>query len=163
MRKYSTSIKFGVVTGIILILYFLVLGWLGVNSNPAFSFANAIITAGGLSLAIRDLKEKSAGKITYQRGFEVAFIAGIIATIIFSIFFISYYVYVPEFAESLLETIGDFASTGSVFLTVVMMGFLTSGVVAFSLMQLHKMRIHQNPVQDKDAFFIKENEKSKKK
>ncbi|HLS29604.1 MAG TPA: DUF4199 domain-containing protein [Flavobacteriaceae bacterium] len=163
MKKYTISIKFGVFTGIILILYFLVLGWLEINSNPLYSLANALITASGLSLAIRELKEKTSGRITYQRGFEVAFISGIIATVLFSIFFITYYVYVPDFAEDLLKTIGDYASTGSVFLTVVTMGVLTSGVVAFALMQLHKTKVHENPKQDKESFFIKEKKENKRK
>lgn len=88
MKNYNISIKSGIVTAVILILYFLVLGWLGVNSNPFYSFANALIITAGLSLAIRELKEKSSGRITYRRGFEVAFFAGIIATVLFSIFFI---------------------------------------------------------------------------
>lgn len=163
MIANKISIKSGIFTGVILILYFLVLGWLGVNSNPLYSFANAIIVTAGLSMAIRELKEKSQSRISYQRGFLVAFVAGAIATVLFSIFFITYYVYVPEYAEALLEKIGKYANTGGVFLTVAIMGFGTSLTVAFMLMQLHKMKVNQNPAQDKDSLFIKETENNKSK
>lgn len=150
MKPISIPLKFGVLTALILIAYFLVLGGLGVNSNPFFSFFNAIIFASCLSLSLRSLEEKEGSKVNYKRGFEVPFFTGIIATIIFSIFFITYYVYNPTFAKGLLEYIGNFASTGGIFLTVVIMGIVTSMVVSFALMQLHKKALRKVPSQKKN-------------
>lgn len=143
MKKYQISIKFGVLTAIILIIYFVVLGLLGVNSNPFYSFMNALITTSGLALAIRELEQKSTERINYRQGFEVSFFAGIIATILFSIFFITYYVYVPGFSDELLKNIGKYANTGGIFITVATMGALTSLVVSFALMQLHKNKLYK--------------------
>jgi len=143
MKKHQISIKFGVLTAIILIVYFLLLGLLGVNSNPFYSLMNVLITTSGLALAIRELEEKSTEKINYKEGFEVSFFAGIIATILFSIFFITYYVYTPGFSEDLQEKIGKYANTGGIFITVATMGGLTSLVVSFALMQLHKNRLYK--------------------
>jgi|GEM_PF-1981947 len=160
MNYLNISFKFGIFTAILLIAYFLILGWLGVNSNPFFSFANALITASGLALAIRELKEKSDGRIAYKTGFQVAFVSGIIATALFSVFFITYYVYVPHFADALLKNIGNFANTGGVFITVITMGVVTSMVVSFALMQLHKRKIHTNPPENKEPVMVDKQHKN---
>lgn len=145
MKNFGISIKFGVLTAIALIVYFLFLGMLGVNTNPFYSFFNAVIYVSFLSLSFRNLQEKEPGRVSYKRGFEVPFFAGIVATAIFSIFFITYFAYVPDFSKELLKNIGEFANMGGIFLTVVTMGIVTSLVVAFSLMQLHKKELVKVP------------------
>src|SRR5690625_7165025 len=97
MNYLNISFKFVIFTAILLIAYFLILGWLGVNSNPFFSFANALITASGLALAIRELKEKSDGRIDYKTGFQVDFVTGIISSSLFYVIFITYYLLVISF------------------------------------------------------------------
>ncbi len=143
MDMLKTPLKFGILTAVILIVYFLVLGMGGVNANPAYSVFNVVITASGIALAIKEIKEKNAGKIHYRRGFETAFLTGIIATVIFSVFFITYFVYAPGFSEKLLKVVGKYANTGGVFATVVIMGVTTSFVVSFALMQLNKSLMYK--------------------
>lgn len=144
MKVFKISLQFGILIGILLILYFVVLGFLGVNDNPIYSFANPIMMAVGISLAIRKAEMKY-GVIPYKKGFELGIFAGIISTIIFSIFFITYFVYNTQFAESLTKRIGKYASTGSVFITVVIMGIVTAMITSFFLMQLHKRKLRRNP------------------
>ena len=44
MKNLSIPIRFGLVTSVILIAYFLVLALFNKHINPAFSFFNAVIT-----------------------------------------------------------------------------------------------------------------------
>lgn len=144
MKSFKVPLKFGILTSLILIVYFLVLGFNDANANPAYSAFNIVITASGIALAIKSVKQANSGEIDYKSGLETGFFTGVIATVIFSIFFISYYVYVPEFSEKLLDKVGDYASTGGVFATVVLMGVASSIVVSFALMQLHKKPMYSN-------------------
>ena len=138
MKTFKISVKFGVLIALILIIYFVILGICGVNANPAYSVFNAVITASGIALALKDLKNKKSGEIRYREGFITALVTGIIATIIFSVFFITYYVYVPGFSDELLQKVGKFANTGGIFITVIAMGISTSFIAALTLMQLNK-------------------------
>src|SRR5699024_4902891 len=126
------------------IVYFVILGFLGVNSNPFYSIANPVIMASCLSLALKEIEMKTTERIGYKKGFELILLSGIIATVLFSVFFITYYVYMPDFSEALLKKIGNFANTGGVFLTVVIMGVVTSLAVGFALMQLNKNRLNRD-------------------
>jgi len=151
MKPLSIPFKFGILTAIGLIAYFLFLGLLNVNTNPFFSFFNGVIYASFLALALRNFNETEPEKNDFKTIFEIPFFTGIIATIIFSVFFVSYYSYVPHFAEGLLKNIGKFASTGGIFLTVVTMGVVTSLIISFGLMQLHKRKRIKVMPEDKNA------------
>ncbi len=143
MKKRNIAMKFGVFTAVILIVYFLFLGLIGINSNPVYSFVNAAICAVGISLAIRSLQEQNQEGVNYFDGFKTGFFTGAIATIIFTIFFITYYSYDQQFATALQKEIGeDGVNTGLLFLTVIVMGFASSVVVTFALMQLYKKKMH---------------------
>lgn len=145
MKVFNISLQFGILVGILLILYFLILGVLGVNDQPIYSFANPIMMAVGISLAIRKAEMKY-GTLHYRKGFELGIYTGVIATVLFSIFFISYFVYNPQFSRSLVRRIGEkYTSTGSVFITVFIMGIVTAMITTFFLMQLHKRKIRRNP------------------
>lgn len=145
MKVFNISLQFGILVGILLILYFLILGVLGVNDQPIYSFANPIMMAVGISLAIRKAEMKY-GELRYHKGFELGIYTGVIATVLFSIFFISYYVYNPQFSRDLVRRIGEnYASTGAIFITVFIMGIVTAMITSFFLMQLHKRKIRRNP------------------
>src|SRR5699024_7496880 len=140
--NHKIPFKYGLVTAVVLIVYFLFLGALHLNSNPAYSFVNAVICAVGISLAIRSLREHEGDGIDYYKGFKTGFLTGFYATIIFTIFFISYYSYSESFANELLLNIGLNVNTGLLFLGVAIMGFTSSLVVTLALMQLYKKRMH---------------------
>lgn len=140
MKFRDIAIKFGIFTGVILILYFLFLGVLGMNANPAYSVVNAPICAVGIALALKDLKTRQKNGFDYRNGFTIGILTGLIATVIFSVFFITYYSYNQSFAEELHKTMRVGMETGPLFLTVGIMGLCTSLVATFALMQLHKRK-----------------------
>ena len=72
-----------------LIAYFLLLKLLGLHQYPVLSAANGVIYGAGILLAIKKYKAESA-KFQYEKGFEVGFLCGAIATVIFTIFMALY-------------------------------------------------------------------------
>lgn len=139
MKSKNPAIKFGILTAILLIVYFLFLGFLNLNSNPAFSFVNAVFVAVGISLAIKSEKENK-GQIKYQNGFKTGLVTGILATILFSIFFISYFSFNQDYAKKLIDSIGLDVNLGLLFVTVIFMGITSTLIITLALMQLHKQK-----------------------
>jgi len=58
MKNISLAIRFGLVTGAVLISYFLVLAIVEKHTNPVFSFFNALITGFGIYEAVRVKKTR---------------------------------------------------------------------------------------------------------
>lgn len=148
MQHRNIVLKYGIITALILIVYFLFLGFLDLNSNPMFSFANAPISAVGIALAIRDFKSKTTDGITYKDGYIVGLSTGTMATILFTLVFITYYSYNEQFSQELLDFIGMGMGAGLLFSTVFIMGLATTLISTFALMQLNKKS--WNPKKEQD-------------
>lgn len=138
MRKQSIPIRYGVSTGVVLIVYFLLLAIVGLNSNPAFSFFNAVITAGGIYLSIKSYRRHKSTKFRYQKGFMAGIFTGFYATVIFTIFFAIYFANNDAFAQALRDHIIIDTNAGLLIFGVALMGFASTMVVTLSLMQLFK-------------------------
>ncbi|KJD35257.1 membrane protein [Tamlana sedimentorum] len=142
MKNLSLSLRFGLVTSAILIAYFLVLAMVDKHTNPAFSFFNAFITACGIYETIRFKKLEEHATFTYGEGFKTGLITGFIATAIFTVFFLVYSTEInSSFLPELFKNIhGDAFNTsvGMVTFIVAVMGFATTLVSTFTVMQLFK-------------------------
>ena len=141
MKNISLPIRFGLVTGAVLIAYFLILALFNKTTNPAFSFVNAVITAFGIYEVIHIMKLKDADVFTYGEGFKSGIITGFIATLLFTLFFLFYATEIkPDFLTKLFETVhGNFKiGIGEVVFIVAIMGFATSVVSTLAVMQWFK-------------------------
>ena len=141
MKKIALPIRFGLVTGIVLIAYFLVLALFHKHINPAFSFFNAIITAFGIFEAVRFIKLENPEDFSYGEGFKTGVITGFIATLLFTIFFLVYATELnTDFLPELLATIkGGFdADEGMVTFVVLVMGLSTTVIATLVTMQYFK-------------------------
>ena len=141
MKNVSLPIRYGLVTGIVLIAYFLLLDLFDKSTNPVFSFFNAAITAFGIYEVIYITKIKNPTLFTYVDGFKSGIITGFIATIVFTIFFLVYATEVNNmFVDQLLQSVKrNFdIDVGIVTFIVAIMGFATTVVSALTVMQLFK-------------------------
>ncbi|GAA4280560.1 DUF4199 domain-containing protein [Gaetbulibacter aestuarii] len=141
MKNISLPIRYGFVTGIVLIAYFLLLDLFGKSTNPVYSFFNAAITAFGIYEVIYISKIKSPATFTYVEGFKNGIITGFVATVAFTIFFLVYATEVNDmFVDQLLQTVKrNFdIDVGIVTFIVAIMGFATTVVSALTVMQLFK-------------------------
>ena len=141
MKKASSAIRFGLVTSVMLIAYFLILSLFNKHTNPVFSFFNAAITAFGIWEAVRLSKLEQQQKFSYSEGFRTGVVTGFTATLLFTLFFL---VYTTElnvaFLPELLKTIsGGFnASIGMVIFIVAIMGVATTVIATLTTMQFFK-------------------------
>lgn len=141
MKNISLPIRYGIVTGIVLIAYFLLLDLFDKSTNPVYSFFNAAITAFGIYEVIYISKIKSPSTFTYVEGFKNGIITGFVATVVFTIFFLIYATEVNDmFVDQLLQTVKrNFdIDVGIVTFIVAIMGFATTVVSALTVMQLFK-------------------------
>lgn len=141
MKNISLPIRYGFVTGIVLIAYFLLLDLFGKSTNPVYSFFNAAITAFGIYEVIYISKIKNPKTFTYVEGFKNGIITGFVATVAFTIFFLIYATEVNDmFVDQLLQTVKrNFdIDVGIVTFIVAIMGFATTVVSALTVMQLFK-------------------------
>ncbi|WP_142784259.1 DUF4199 family protein [Changchengzhania lutea] len=141
MNKLSLPIRFGLVTGIVLIAYFLVLALFDKHINPVFSFFNAVITAFGIYEAIRLNKLQNPETFGYAEGFRDGVITGTIATFVFTIFFLFYATEINAgFLPQLLQNMHGTFNTdiGMITFIVAIMGLATTVVATLTVMQLFK-------------------------
>ncbi len=141
MNKIILPIRFGLVTGAVLIAYFLVLALFDNHINPVYSFLNAGITTLGIYESIRVFKLEKAELFNYTSGFITGLVTGVTATIIFTLFFLIYSTEVnQDFLPELLKSFkGNFdINDGLVTFIVAIMGLATTVVGTLSVMQLFK-------------------------
>ena len=141
MKKVSLSIRFGLVIGVMLIAYFLILALFDKHINPVFSFFNAVITGFGIWEVVRLNKLEQREAFSYSEGFKTALITGFTATLLFTIFFLVYATEINAgFLSELLKTVGGGfnVNIGMVTFIVAIMGIATTIVSALAAMQFFK-------------------------
>lgn len=141
MKKSTIPVKYGILIAIGLVIYFLMLSLIGVQTNPIFSLGNGIIMALGLYKGMKDYKQEKGSAFEYQKGFMAGLFTGFNATLIFTIFFA---IYVTNINTSFLpEMLSNWSShyhvgVGIVVFVAAIMGFATTFVLTLSFMQLFK-------------------------
>ncbi len=141
MKKSRIPFYYGVFIAIALIAYFLLLSLFDLHKNPFYSFFNAVITGVGMYACIKNYQKAKGSKFKYQKGFAALFTSGVIATVIFTFFFAFYATEIdPDFLEQLLAMWESdwYINIGMVIITVALMGFATSIVLALTFMQWFK-------------------------
>lgn len=141
MKKSKIPVYYGLFIAIGLIAYFLLLSLFDLHKNPFYSFFNVVIVGIGMFACIKKYKEEKGSKFKYQKGFGALFSSGVIATIIFTAFFAFYATELnPDFLEELLTMWESdwYINIGMVIMTVALMGFATSIVLALTYMQYFK-------------------------
>lgn len=145
------GIKYGLLTALGLVLYFLLMKVIGLVHVVELRFLNAIILTIGIIMAIKALKNVKQGKMKYLQGIGVAYITALVATVLFAIFMV---VYIKAFDDKLLEVLtaenlfGERMSItpGLVIFIVLMLEGMISGVmIGFIAMQWFKSPDHKLP------------------
>lgn len=142
MKNISLPIRFGLMTSVVLIGYFLILSLFNKHINPAFSFFNALITAFGVCQAVKFSKIQDIEQFSYTQGFKIGIITGFTATLFFTIFFLIYTTELDRnFLFELMEEFnGSFSvDIGMIIFIVAIMGLTTSVVATLSVMQFFKI------------------------
>ena len=141
MKKSTIPIRYGVLIAAGLIVYFLSLSLIGMQTNPVFSLGNGFIVAFGLYKAMKNYKIEKGNNFEFEKGFMAGLFTGFNATLIFTIFFA---IYVSHINTSFLpDMLANWSShyhvgVGLVVFVAAIMGFATTFVLTLSFMQLFK-------------------------
>lgn len=142
MKSSAIPLRYGIILGAVLIVYFLILSLFDLHTYVWFSLANAVLTGIGIFLATKEYRIRKKN-FKYQKGFMAGLKTGVYATLIFTVFFAIYASNInPTFTNELLNNwnmVTDVGTgLGQVILVVATMGLISTLVLTFACMQLFK-------------------------
>ncbi|WP_439882357.1 hypothetical protein ACSX1A_04155 [Pontibacter sp. MBLB2868] len=147
----KVGLKYGILTALGLISYFLIMRLLGLAHIVELRFLNGVIMAIGVTMAIRAYKISVHGEIGYFQGFGVGAITAVTATTIFSALMV---LYIKIAGESLVHTLSMQRYLGEsvvetpgvvVFIVLMMEGVISGVMISFIAMQWFKRSEHKVP------------------
>lgn len=145
------GIKYGLLTALGLVVYFLLMKVFGLSHIIELRFLNAIILTLGIVISIRNFKKMKNGNIGYFQGLGIAFLTALVATVLFATFML---VYVKAFDDSLLEVLSAENLFGEriestpglvIFIVLMLEGVISGFMIGFIAMQYFKRRDHKVP------------------
>src|SRR5690554_448099 len=144
------SIKYGLITAVLLIAYFLILKLMGLHHNPWFRLSNGIFMAFGIFTVIRQYKILVGDDFTYINGFKTGLLTGFLATFVFALFMGIYMFHLDvEFMNYLLKGwFQDYGHGGGILIFVILIeGLSSTTILTLTFMQIFK--ISKNVPQNK--------------
>ena len=145
------GVKYGLLTALGLVLYFLLMKLLGFVHIVELRFLNAVILTIGIVFALRAYKKLKQGNIGYLQGLGTAYLTALVATAVFAVFML---VYIKGFDDSLLEVLaaenlfGDRVSSTPglvIFMVLMLEGMISGFMIGFIAMQYFKREDHKVP------------------
>ncbi|MCP4457515.1 MAG: DUF4199 domain-containing protein [Cytophagales bacterium] len=98
------SMKYGLISGLIGITFFIVINLLGQGMNQSLSYINYLILAIIIYLAHKTFKEEGDGFMNYGQGLGIGTLLTLISSILSSIFFYIYVSYInSEYIQQVLD------------------------------------------------------------
>lgn len=149
--KTTHTIKYSLLMGIGLIVYFLIINSIGLAAQSYLSFFNAIIVGAGIFFVIRDVY-KNQTQFKYMDGFVAGVTSGFIATLIFTVFMAIYLFEINSELAQELKTQITTAGNGIEFaliLFIFLSGFATSIVTPLVILPLYKRSWNTREVRSK--------------
>ena len=159
MKSSAIPLRYGIVLGIVLIVYFLVLSLFGLHLYVWFSFANAFFTGVAIFMGTKYYKEHDRN-FRYYEGFMAGLKIGVIGTVLFTGFFAIYASNInPDFIDNLLRQYDvDYDSElALVIFTVGTMGVVTTFIETLVCMQLFKDSWNTTKPHDHDQNMLGKN------
>jgi positive regulator of sigma E activity len=135
-----TGIKYGVITGVTLILFFFVMKMIGLIQNYELRALNGLFLLAGVYLAIKDYSKDHNGNTAYLGGLGAGLLTSGISLFIFAWFVVIYLSNDTAFMESIKQTeyfgeyLNPYIAGAAIFLEGTLSGFLLS----FIFMQFYK-------------------------
>ncbi|RAK62973.1 DUF4199 domain-containing protein [Hymenobacter edaphi] len=102
----AAGLRYGVITGIVTIIYSFILMMTGMEQNSAMGVITFIILIGGIVLAHRYYKEHNAGFMSYGQGLGIATVAGAVIGLLSGIFRYIYITFIdPQYVENTMNAL----------------------------------------------------------
>ena len=144
----NVAIKYGILVGIAHIVYFLLMGVLGLHDVIELSFLSGLLLVIGIIIAISKYKRLKNGMIRYLEGLSIGAIVGFVSSLLLAIFLV---VYINIVNATYLENLQasalfpDSISLLSLFILTIVYGTIPGFLIAFIAMQWFKRADHTMP------------------
>lgn len=141
----KVSLKYGIFVGIAHILYFLLMGLLGLHNRIELSFLSGLFLVIGICLAISSYKRAKSGKIDYLKGLGIGVTTGVVSSVLVALFMV---LYITAFDASYLNNLQASSlfpqslSLLSLFVLIIIYGSWPGFIIAFVAMQWFKRPDH---------------------
>ncbi|HEY4651123.1 MAG TPA: DUF4199 family protein [Pontibacter sp.] len=86
----KVSLKYGILVGIAHIVYFLIMGVLGLHHVVELSFLSSVFLVIGIVMAISKFKRAKNGMINYFQGLAIGATVGVVSSTILALFLVLY-------------------------------------------------------------------------
>ena len=148
----NVAVKYGILVGIVYIVYFLVMWALGVIEVIELSFLSGLFLVIGIVVAISSYKKVRSGGIRYLEGFGIGATVGAVSSAILGLFLVVFLSTLDtEYLEHLQASslFPEGLSLTLLFVLTILYGTVPGAWIAFIAMQWFKRRDHNTmPGQD---------------
>ena len=141
----KVSIKYGVIVGIVHMVYFLLMWALGLTNIVELSFFSGIFLVVGIVVAISNFKRAKNGVIEYFQGLGIGATVGVVSSVILAIFLMIFVSLMDtEYLESLQASalFPESLSQLSLFVITIVYGTVPGVIIGFIAMQWFKNPDH---------------------
>jgi len=133
----STAIRYGLLTFLGLVAYFMVMKWVGLFEIHELRGLNFFILLAGIAMAMRHYKENCNTDFAYFQGLSLGILTALAAIIPFAVFILIYLLVDVSFMQNLVENepFGRFFNPFILSFLVAFEGVFSGGMMSFVLMQ----------------------------
>lgn len=143
----KVALKYGLYTFIGLVVYFLIMYFIGLAHVIELRNLNLFIMVPGIWFALNHFKENSNSHLNYFEGISVGTLTAAIASIPFSIFMFFFMIYNVDFMIRIKETVpfAQYVNPYIISFIVTFEGFISGVMTSFVLMQYLKKKYINSP------------------
>ena len=140
MKSNALYVKYGLLIGVALIAYFLLIRLIGLHDNHWLRVLNGVIVAYGIYAVIKKKKSIEKDGFEYFSGFGTGILTGAIATFVFVVFMGGYLFHIdPLFAELLMGYLAGAGGPEILLLILAIEGVSSSVILSLTFMQKFKV------------------------
>jgi uncharacterized protein DUF4199 len=133
----SIAIRYGVITFLGLVAYFMIMKWAGLFEIHELRGLNFFILLAGIGYALKFYKDNCNDEFSYFQGLSLGMLTTLTAVIPFGIFIFFYLVFDVSFMQGLInnEPFGRYFNPFILSFLVAFEGIFSGGLMSFALMQ----------------------------
>lgn len=141
----KVSIKYGIIVGVVHMIYFLLMWALGMTNIVELSFISGIFLVIGIVVAISSFKRARNGVIEYFQGLGIGATVGVVSSVLLAIFLM---IFVSVLDTNYLESLQasslfpESLSMLALFALTIVYGTVPGVIIAFIAMQWFKNPDH---------------------
>ncbi|MBD2716844.1 DUF4199 domain-containing protein [Microvirga sp. STR05] len=141
----GNGVRYGLLTALGMVVYFIVAALLGLADRIEFSFLNFAIMVVGICLSIHHFKQSRNDRMPYLQGFGTGIVTAIVSSLAFGFFFIIFSLLRPDVMDQIhaQDFFGFELSVTIAFLAILLQGAMAGVIISLIAMQYFKSPDHK--------------------